>query len=91
MRLGSARAQQEYGGDHIQNYSRRSERLDLFCRSIVRQHGVLVQVSQRFLVLVQSDSELSSLELSACQRRSMMSTLAAPARTFTPPTSFRYP
>jgi len=44
-------------------HSRRSERLDLVFRRIVREHGVLVEIPQRLLVFVQGRSESTGFEL----------------------------
>ena len=43
--------------------SRRSERLDLVFRRIVREHGVLVEIPQRLLIFVQGRSESTGFEL----------------------------
>jgi hypothetical protein len=44
--------------------SRCFESVNLLFRSVIRQDRVLVEVSQSFLVLVQSGSEVACLELS---------------------------
>lgn len=53
--------------------SRCFESVNLLFWSVIRQDGVLVEVSQSFLVFVQSGSEVACLELSVRMMRNRSS------------------